>query len=890
MKTADEIRSAFLKYFESQGHRIVRSSPLVPENDPTLLFANAGMNQFKDLFLGKEKRDYTRATSSQKCVRAGGKHNDLENVGFTARHHTFFEMLGNFSFGDYFKREAIGYGWVFLTRDLGITKDRLKVTIFKGEGKVPRDSEAHGFWKMHVPADRILELGAKDNFWAMGDTGPCGPCSEIHFHQGEDLPCVEEQAGRKCLGVECECDRWLEIWNLVFMQYNRDAAGNLTPLPKPCIDTGMGLERIAAVVQGKRSNYDTDLFIPIIEAIAKRAGTTYGKSADTDTSLRVIADHLRAMTFLIGDGVMPGNEGRGYVLRKIMRRGMRHGKKLGIEEPFLHGLVGAVVERMSGAYPELLTQQKSTAAVIRAEEDRFGATLKQAFAVFEEVVKKGATGVIGGADAFFLYDTYGLPLDFLEELASDRGLTVDHAGFEAELGKQRDRARQASKMDAVTGDPVYMGLLEKGKTAFLGYDSLVTEDAHVLAVLKQGALVKRLDRGEEGEVILDKTPFYAESGGQVGDHGVISANGSAAEVADCKLPLPGLYSHHVKVTSGGFEPGMTVRAQVDPHRRASTMRNHTGTHLLNAALRETLGPHVKQSGSLVSPDRLRFDFSHYTGVNPREQQHIENVVNAQILRDAHVETKVMTRDAALDSGALAFFGDKYGEQVRVVEVPGFSKEFCGGTHVHETGQIGLFLLTVEQGVAAGTRRIEALTGEAALQRARQDQTILEELEQAAKVDRRTLVDEYAKLRDQLKAQQREIDKLKMKLATGGGAATGAEDLQEIGGVQYWTPRFEGLERKAHAAVVDEFRNKNRDRSFVVLSTAVDESGVHVIAASSSSLSGKAPAPEIMKRLGLRGGGRPDFAQGGGVAPAEVDALRDKARQVLRDLVEKGANA
>jgi alanyl-tRNA synthetase len=886
MKTADEIRSAFLKYFEGHSHRVVKSSPLVPQNDPTLLFANAGMNQFKDTFLGKEKRDYTRAASSQKCVRAGGKHNDLENVGFTARHHTFFEMLGNFSFGDYFKREAIGYAWVLLTRDLGLPKDRLKVTIFKGEGKVPRDAEAHGFWKKYVSPEDILELGAKDNFWAMGDTGPCGPCSEVHYHQGDDLPCVEEKAGRKCLGVECECDRWLEIWNLVFMQYNRDAQGNLTPLPAPCIDTGMGLERITAVVQGKRSNYDTDLFVPLLEAIAKRAGKTFGKDPDADTSMRVIADHLRAMTFLIGDGVMPGNEGRGYVLRKIMRRGMRHGKKLGIDEPFLYELIGSVVDRMSAAFPELLTQQKATGAVVQAEEERFGATLKQAFTVFENVVKKGAADTISGADAFFLYDTYGLPLDFLDELASDRGLKVDHAGFDEEMKKQQKKSQDGSKMGAVTGDPVYMGLLEKGKTQFLGYDTLLVEEAKVLAVLKKGTIVKRLDRGDEGELILDRTPFYGESGGQVGDKGVISSNGSAAEVFDSKLPLPGLYSHHVKVTSGGFEPGMTVRAEVDSRHRQGAMRHHTSTHLLNAALRETLGPHVKQSGSLVAPDRLRFDFTHYTGVNPREQQHIENVVNAQILRDTQVETKVMGREEALGSGALAFFGDKYGEQVRVVEVPGFSKEFCGGTHVHDTGQIGLFLLTLEQGVAAGTRRIEALTGEAALQRARADQTILEELEQAAKVDRTILVDEYAKLREQLKAQQREIDKLKMKLATGGGGAAAAnDDLQEIAGVLHWTPRFDGLDGKAHAAVVDEFRNKNRERPFVVLSTAIDESGVSVIAASSASLSGKAPAPEIMKRLGLRGGGRPDFARGGGVEPGDVDSMRNKAREVLRQLVE-----
>jgi alanyl-tRNA synthetase len=896
MKTADDIRSGFLKYFESNGHRVVKSSSLVPADDPTLLFANAGMNQFKDTFLGREKREYTRAASSQKCVRAGGKHNDLENVGFTARHHTFFEMLGNFSFGDYFKREAIAFAWIYLTRDLGLPKDRLMVTIFKGETGVPRDKEAHEFWKMHVKTDRILELSAKDNFWAMGDTGPCGPCSEVHFFQGDDLPCVEEKAGGKCRGVECECDRWLEIWNLVFMQYNRDAKGKLTPLPAPCIDTGMGLERVTAVVQGKRTNYDTDLFIPIIEAIARRAGTSYGKSPEGDISLRVVADHLRAMTFLIGDGVMPGNEGRGYVLRKIMRRAMRHGRKLGIEQPFLHELVGAVVERMSPAYPELLTQARSTSAVIRSEEERFGATLKQAMQTFE----KAATAFLAsatykegtpfpGSEAFRLYDTFGLPLDFLEELASDRGLKVDQAGFERELEAQRERARQSSKMGAVTGDPVYMGLLEKGKTAFLGYDTLLVEDARVLAVLKGGALVKRLDRGEEGELILDKTPFYGESGGQVGDRGAISSNGSVAEVVDSKLPLPGLYSHHVKVAAGGFEPGMTVRAQVDTTHRVGAMRHHTSTHLLNAALRETLGPHVKQSGSLVTSERLRFDFTHYTSIAPPELRHIENLVNSQVLRDAHVHTHVMTREEALGSGALAFFGEKYGEQVRVVEVPGFSKEFCGGTHVHDTGQIGLFLLTVEQGVAAGTRRIEAITGEAALARARHDQSILEELEQSAKVDRRALVDEYGKLREQLKNQQREIEKLKMKLATGGGGSgpSAADDVTEIGGVKVWTRPFEGLDRKAHAAVVDDFRNRHRDQPFIVVSSSSSDSGVSVISAVSEQLTSKISAPEIMKRLGLRGGGRPDFAQGGGITSNEQADLSKKAEELIRGVLGGG---
>ncbi len=885
--TADQIRSAFLRYFEERGHRVVASSSLVPQNDPTLLFANAGMNQFKDVFLGKEKRDYKRATTSQKCVRAGGKHNDLENVGHTARHHTFFEMLGNFSFGDYFKNDAIAYAWEFLTRDLGLPTDRLKVTIFKGEGGVPRDAEAHGFWREHVAEDRILELGAKENFWAMGETGPCGPCSEIHFFQGDDLPCAEVAAGRECLGVECECDRWLEIWNLVFMQYERDASGTLNPLPAPCIDTGMGLERVAAVVQGQRSNYDTDLFQPIIQAVARRAGTTYGATGHGDVSLRVVADHLRATTFLIGDGVMPGNEGRGYVLRKIMRRAMRHGKKLGIEEPFLHELVSVVVDRMAGAYPELRSHMPSVMRVVRSEEERFGSTLKQAMAEFEKTVERlrrsGQGALIPGPDAFRLYDTYGLPIDFLDELAQDYDLKVDREGFERELEGQRERARQSSKMGAVSGDPLYLGLLEKGATQFTGYEDLVLDEARVLAVLRDGQLAAHLDAGQEGQIILDRTPFYAESGGQKGDHGIIAAQGSAAEVVDTHKPVEGLYVHDVKVTAGGFEAGMTVRVQVDEGLRTGAMRNHTGTHLLHAALRETLGTHVKQAGSLVAPDRLRFDFSHYQGVGRRELTHIQNRVNEQILRNAPVQTRTMGREEALSYGALAFFGDKYGERVRVVEIPGFSKEFCGGTHVRQTGDIGLFLVTAEQGISAGNRRVEALTGEAAIDRAREDQGILEELEEGAKTDRRKLVDDYAKMRERIKALERERDQLKMKLATGG-TGSASTDSVEVGDVQVWTPRFEGLDRKAHAAVVDEFRNKNRNRPFTLVSSSLAEDGVSVISAVSDSLKDRVKAPEILKRLGLRGGGRPDFAQGGGVAAGDVDDLRRKAVDVIRQML------
>jgi alanyl-tRNA synthetase len=885
VKTADEVRSAFLSFFEARDHRVVRSSSLVPAGDPTLLFANAGMNQFKDLFLGKEKRDYRRAASSQKCVRAGGKHNDLENVGRTARHHTFFEMLGNFSFGDYFKREAIAYSWEFLTVDLELPKERLQVTVFVGDEGVPRDAEACDLWTGFVPAERIQELGAKENFWAMGDTGPCGPCSEIHFYQGDDHPCAEEEAGRACLGVECECDRWLEIWNLVFMQYDRSASGRLLPLPAPCVDTGMGLERIAAVVQGKLSNYETDLFLPLLTAVADRAGRPYGTNPDADVSLRVLADHLRAMTFLVADGVMPANEGRGYVLRKIMRRAMRHGRHLGLERPFLHEASAAVVRRMASAYPQLLNEADTVTRVILAEEERFGHTLKHALAIFEQVASDlPPGGTIAGPDAFRLYDTYGLPADFTEELAQDRGLGVDTEGFAAELSAQQDRARQASKLGVVSGDPTYLTLLEKGRIHFLGYDTMTVDDARIVALLKDGAPTPRLERGDRGEIVLDLTPFYADAGGQVGDHGVISVDGSAAEVVGCRLPVPGLYVHDVLVKDGGFESGMTVTARVDPHVRAGTMRNHTGTHLLHAALREVLGPHVKQAGSLVTHERLRFDFSHYAPVDSHELRHVENRVNEEILRDVPVETRLVGREEALAGGALAFFGDKYGERVRVVRVGGFSQELCGGTHVGRTGEIGLFLITVEQGIAAGTRRLEALSGEGALRRAQENQSLVQGLERVAKTPRHSLVDEHSKLQERLKAQQRAIQGLKMELARG--ATTGAmNDLEELNGIRVWTPRFDDLDRKAHAAVVDDFRNRQRDDRFLVLSSSLDAKGVHVIAAVSPSLVANVKASEILKRLGLRGGGRGDFAQGGGVERGEVDGMRQRARDLLRSLSE-----
>ena len=883
--TADDIRSSFLQFFKERQHEVVRSSPLIPQNDPTLLFANAGMNQFKDTFLGRETRGYKRAASSQKCVRAGGKHNDLENVGLTARHHTFFEMLGNFSFGDYFKKDAIAFAWEFLTGTMGLAEDRFTATIFKGEDSVPRDTEAFDHWRAYLPAGRILELGKKDNFWAMGDTGPCGPCSELHYYQGDLLPCAEVAAGRPCLGVACECDRYLEIWNLVFMQFNRDAGGVLTPLPAACVDTGMGLERVTAVVQGKLNNYDTDLFSPLIAATATLAGVTYGANPATDISLRVIADHLRATTFLVSDGVLPGNEGRGYVLRKIMRRALRHGRKLGLNQPFLAGLVSDLVSRMQSAYPDLKTSEPTVKKIVRVEEDRFSTTLKQAFAVFDSVAASTKTGILSGADAFKLYDTYGLSLDFTEELAADRDLKVDNAGFEVEFAKQQERARHASKMGAISGAPEYLTLLDKAKTVFVGYDRLEEDGAAVIATFKDGKPVKRLDRGESGEMIVNRTPFYAEAGGQIGDRGVISAPGSVASVSSCRNAVPGLSTHLVTVDEGSFEPGMKVRLTVDEERREGARRHHTATHLLNAALRETLGTHVKQAGSLVANDRLRFDFSHFQGVDERELRVMENRVNGEILANKPIVTIEMSREEALSSGALAFFGDKYGERVRVVEVPGFSKEFCGGTHVSQTGDIGFFLFTATSGVSAGTRRVEAVAGGAALDKIQRDVAILDELSHAARADRGALVDEYAKLKDELKARDREIERLKMKLASGGSGRSEGSDSVEVEGVTVWTPLFADVDRKGHAALVDEYRQKRGDTKFLAVSSASAGDGAHsVIVAVSRDLMDRIAAPAVMKELGLRGGGRPEFAQGALGAGEDIEALRRKARETATRLL------
>ncbi len=909
--TSAELRKRFLGFFEKRGHRVAPSSSLVPHDDPTLLFINAGMNQFKDVFLGLEKRDYRRAASVQKCVRAGGKHNDLESVGMTARHHTFFEMLGNFSFGDYFKKDAIDFGWDFLTKELELPPERLAVSVFEGDSEVPADEEAAQHWARYVPTERIHRLGRKDNFWSMGDTGPCGPCSEIHFHQGDHVSCPELKG---CLGVACECDRWLEIWNLVFMQFNRDADGKTEALPSPSVDTGMGLERISAVSQGVDSNYDTDLFKSYLAEIESLTGETYGASEQDDISFRVIADHVRATTFLITDGVMPQNEGRGYVLRKIMRRAMRHGKRLGLEEPFLHELTGTVVEQMQEAYPELLLGQDLVNRVVHSEEDRFKCTLATGIAALENELAFLETSfpdmapprqqpprggqvspllppnapTLSGKVAFKLYDTFGLPLDMLDEISSERGITVDAAGFEKEMAEQRRRARESWKkvaLDKSVDKSIYGNLRNRVETEFRGYERTVVDDAKVLALTHEDNEVPALVEGQEGEVFLDYTPFYAEGGGQVGDRGILSGQEGVADVLDTQVPIPGLYAHRVRIKKGTLARDQKVVARVDEQTRRSTASHHTTTHMLHAALRETLGPHVKQSGSLVAPDRLRFDFSHFAPVQPRELEAIESRVNDKIQEDLAIKTAELPLDEALDRGAIAFFGEKYGERVRVVEVPDFSIELCGGTHLHHTGQAGLFVLTSESSISSGVRRVEALTGQAAVDYARSQRRLVEGVSEALRTQPEALIASAERLRDELKKREKEIEQLKLKLATGSPQAV--EDRStEIGGVLVWTPEpLQNYNKKEHRQFMDAFKNKNRNRPWVAISGAISDGRVSVIVEVSPDVTKKLRADQLMKRLlpiiDGRGGGKPERAEAGGRHPEQLENLYEEGRKTVR---------
>ena len=904
MRSTD-IRRSFLEYFRRQGHAIVPSSSLVPGDDPTLLFTNAGMNQFKDLFLGRERRSYTRATTSQKCMRVSGKHNDLDNVGPSLRHHTFFEMLGNFSFGDYFKAEAIAFAWELLTGVWHLPAERLFPTIFRGEAGIPRDEEAHRIWTGLVEPARITELGLAENFWQMGETGPCGRCSEIHFYRGGDIPCDEERAGRPCRALDCSCDRYVEVWNNVFMEFDRQPDGALVPLPAPSIDTGMGLERITAVIQGKLSNYDTDLFTPLLAAIGERAGREYGAAlADpSDVSMRVIADHLRAMTFLIGDGVVPSNEWRGYVLRKIMRRAMRHGKKLGFEQPFLHTLVPVLVREMSDAYPDLATSEATIARTVRSEEERFDAVLTAGLPRLEEALERAAagSGVLAGEDAFRLYDSLGVPLDFMEDLAGQRQLAIDRHGFEAAMDAQRGRARAGSAFKggeralALTLPPEHEARFVGASDEFTGYEGTSLAGVPVLGVFDEsGGWIPQLHAGEDGFIALPRTPFYLEAGGQVSDEGYLAAaDGSEAIVRRMVRVGPGTPRlHHVHVSRGAFRADQIVTAEVHGARRDATRRNHTATHLLHAALRQVLGPHVKQAGSLVAPDRLRFDFVHFAPLERGQRLEIERLVNAQIVKNTPVTTEVRSTEEAIAGGAMALFGEKYGDRVRVVSVPGFSVELCGGTHVRATGDIGLFLLTEESGVAAGVRRIEAVTGEAALARVQQQGETLGALLSALGTTPEAAAAAVQRLQADVRRLGREVESLKMKVALGSerGSAGGGDDdtTLAVDGVKLLTRRVEGLEKGALRNLSDTLRT--RLGSGVVVLASNNDGKVALVVAVTSDLTARVQAGQLVKALapivGGGGGGRADLAEAGGKDPGGIDRLLAEAPQVLKMHLQK----
>jgi len=879
----------FLDFFVQKGHRQVHSSSLVPANDPTLLFTNAGMNQFKDVFLGAEKRDYSRATTSQKCVRAGGKHNDLENVGFTNRHHTFFEMLGNFSFGDYFKKDAVAFAWELITSPqwFNMAAEKLYVTIFKGENGVPRDHEAYDFWiNVGVKPERIFELGMKENFWQMGDTGPCGPCSEIHYDMGiassdKKLP---ECAAGECK-FPCECGRYVEIWNLVFMQFDRSSEGVLNPLPKPSIDTGAGLERVAAVMQGVVSNYDTDLFIPLIERAAELVGTDKNKISVQSTSaasLRVIADHSRAATFLISDGILPANEGRGYVLRKIIRRAIRHGRLLGQTQPFLNRMVDAVVKEMIGAYPELGESVARVAKVIEAEETRFANTVAVGLNKLQDLLDHAEDNTLQGKEAFKLYDTFGLPLDFMTDAAHDQGVIFDQAGFDVAMEEQRNTARASWKGGSQkTASPIFAAL---PPTVFEGYGQEQSTNCEVLAVVVDGQGVQQLLPGQSGEVVLNHTPFYAESGGQVGDKGwLYSADRTVvvAEVQGVNSPVQGVRAHKV-VARQPIAVGERLAAQVDSDLRSATRRHHTATHLLHAALRQVLGTHVKQAGSLVSPTYLRFDFSHFSSVADEELQEIEDIANREVLRNLQVQTLVdVPIDEAIQKhNAMALFGEKYGEKVRVLKIADFSTELCGGTHVSATGEIGLIKILKEGSVSSGVRRIEAVAGEQSLRHFRQDHE-LEGLVSTlvGRSDLRpaeALRQELDRREDELKKLRKELDQVRMKSAASA-VASADDNVKEVKGIKVLAHRADNLDRSQLRTLVDNFRNKIG--SGVVIIGSVTEGKVAVIVGVTKDLTAKLQAGKIVgqvaQKVGGSGGGRPDMAEAGGKNPEALDqALRE----------------
>jgi alanyl-tRNA synthetase len=916
MLTGSQIRRRFLDFFVEKGHKEVHSSSLVPANDPTLLFTNAGMNQFKDVFLGLEKRDYSRATTSQKCVRAGGKHNDLENVGFTNRHHTFFEMLGNFSFGDYFKKDAIAYAWELVTSPewFGIDKNKLYATIFKGEAGVERDAEAYDLWAAQgVPKDRIYEMGLKDNFWQMGDTGPCGPCSEIYYDMG---PVASDQGHADC-AFGCDCGRYVEIWNLVFMQFDRDASGKLTPLPKPSIDTGMGLERTAAVLQGVISNYETDLFTPLIKRAAELTGASLQKEVSKEAhtksaaSLRVIADHSRAATFLIADGVLPSNEGRGYVLRKIIRRAITHGRLLGQTKPFLYQMVDAVRDLMRDAYPELNETVERVSKAVQVEETRFAHTMDVGLEKLEALLKN-SRDKLAGEDAFKLYDTFGMPLDFMQDAARDQGIAFDRAGFDHAMEEQKSRARASWKGAAKqTANPAYQQL---PKSDFEGYRQTRSDNCEVLAIIHNGQGARELKAGEQGEIILDHTPFYAEAGGQVGDRGWLYSddhNTVVAEVKGCYYPIQGVRAHQV-VTKSAIRLGDKVDAVVNTEVRESTMRNHTATHLLHAGLREVLGKHVKQAGSLVAPNHLRFDFSHFTAVEDEELQDIEDMINKEVLRNRKVETIAdVPIDVAINEyHAMALFGEKYGDKVRVIRIWDFSTELCGGTHTAATGEIGLIKILKEGSVSSGVRRVEAITGEGSVRHFRKDHQlenvvssfVSPTLSQKARKDGAPTSDlvsdsersfspadvlkaELEKKDAEIKRLTRELDQVRMKSASSSTANV-SEKVKEIKGVKVLAHRVDNLERAQLRTLVDQLRDKIG--SGVVVLGSASNGNVALIVGVTKDLTSRVQAGKVIgpvaQKVGGKGGGRPDLAEAGGKDASALDAALDGAYGVVEGLL------
>jgi len=872
--TGKEIRARFLHFFRDRGHTIVASSSLIPRNDPTLLFANAGMNQFKDLFLGLEKREFTRACSSQKCVRAGGKHNDLEQVGRTARHHTFFEMLGNFSFGDYFKKEAIAYAWEFLTRELGLPKDRLYVTVYQD------DDEAADIWHRQegVPKERIFRFGEKDNFWSMGDTGPCGPCTEIFWDHGPGVGC-----GRPECTVGCDCDRYMEIWNNVFMQFNRDAAGTLTPLPKPSVDTGMGLERIACVLQGVHSNYDTDLLQGVITFLADLTGKTYGADPKDDVSMRVIADHARAVTFLICDGALPSNEGRGYVLRRIMRRAARHAKMLGFGEPVLYRTVAAVNAMMGEAYPELMEREGYIRKVILAEEERFAETLDRGLAILNEAVdhlKGRGESVIPGETLFKLYDTYGFPIDLTADIVEGEGFTIDEAGFNDCMERQREHAREHWKGSGEEGlAEIYKVLHNQGITShFVGYTEQSVY-APVTVLLRGGTQVESAVAGDDVEIITEATPFYGESGGQAGDTGTISTGSAHVAITGSLRPYPDLIVHRGIVQEGLLKAGDAADLKISVSERMATARNHTATHLLQTALREVVGEHVKQAGSLVTPERLRFDFTHFSPLTADELRRVEEIVNGFIMDNTGVSAVEMSVGEALESGATALFGEKYGDRVRVVTVGEVSSELCGGTHVRAAGDIGFFKIVTEAGIAAGVRRIEALTGKGAVTYAQRLEDDQRKIASLMKVEGGDPVEKLERLLARQKELQREIDTLQGRL-NASAATSLLAGMKEVAGINVLAVKVEMADPRGLRELADTLKEKVG--SGIVVLGCANEGKANLLVAVTRDLTSRFKAGDIIRELapviGGSGGGKPDLAQAGGSKPEQLDeALRAVAR-------------